>query len=706
MALTYDEQEALKELKKQGYSFADAMGFLASNRMGNVSKVERELTTPQEKIEPSDAVSDIKKGFEGAKQSFDSGMERTDKANQRSSAIGRTSGKIGAGFRFAGEAIGNILGGGIRALPGGTTAMNKAEEVIGGGVQKLAQSPLGQGAAKQFNKLPEGVKQGAGDVGNVFMGAAGLADALVAPGATKAFSMGFKEFASAGVRGFGDDGIKMAIDTGLAPEDIMQRVARVSKGKQADFERRSGESVGEYLVNRGIFGDPDKITEQLYQRMQTSKGRVDAGLSKIGGQFKNDSVADALDALADREARVSTTRVPSKDSARVNELLKKHGREGLTLSEVNEVKRLYERNVKLDYLRDNVSDKIAQANEIDSALRNFVEETADKNGFKNVKALNKETTLAKQLLDDLGAEYAGQQGNNFVSLSDAMFLAEAASNPSALLAFGLKKGIGSKSAMSAVARLIAGKRQALGLPDAEIDLPRLPAPVGDITRVPDAQTIKLGDRSQSTIDAQEALNPNIGTTAKGYQSTGKVEITGVDSEGNLQIIDAGNVLVIPANELPVIQFGKKGVNKGQSSSFKLGETPSKLRRAEDDFFEKKPIMQSIKETLKDQSGSVANPFGKGMTGKQVTMKLKQASDALNRLKPIAEDKLEKYIDWASGVVKVAGEDLINLKADVQFIADRIGVETRVGDKELANNIRGVLDSRIGRGKLPKKSTTL
>lgn len=478
MAFTTEEREALIELKNKGYSKEEALGFIATTRMGNTSRVEREFTkqepTPEE---PSDAVSDISRGFKGAMTNFDEGMDRIDTAEQRPTAFGRTAGKISAGFRFAGDAVGNVLGGAIRALPGGTTVMNTAEDIIGKGVEKVTQNPTAQKVSAGFNKLPEGVKQPLQDVGNVAMGALGLGEGLVAPGATKALTTGIKEFSQAGIKETGQQGIQRSLKTGLAPEDLMQRVARISKGKQAAFEDRAGQSVGEYLVDRGIFGDPEAITEQLYQRMQTSKGRVDSGLSSVKGVYKNDAVADALEQLAEREARVSTARTPSRDQARVNELLKKHDKEGLTLTEANEVKRLYERNVTLDYLRDNVSDKIAQAKNIDSQMRDFIEQAADVGGFKNVKALNKETSLAKQLLDDLGAEYAGSQGNNYVSLSDAFFLAEAASNPAALAAFGFRKTLGSKSAMSAVAKLIAGKRARTELPSGErTEALQLPAP--------------------------------------------------------------------------------------------------------------------------------------------------------------------------------------------------------------------------------------
>lgn len=471
MALSIDEKKALLELKNQGYSYDEAVGFIATSRTGNGSRVEQKLNAP----EPTDdsAQNDLKTGFQGAVAAFDQGFKNQTEVERRPSLAGRVSGTLGQGFKAAGGAVSSVLGGAIRAVPGGTTVMNTVEDITGKAVEKTVQTETYKGANAAFNKLPQGVQQTLGDVGNVALGALSIAEPLVVPGTGKALNQGIKAFANSGVTETGQSGIQTAVRTGLEPEAIMQRVARISKGKQAAFEERAGESVGEYLVNRGIFGDPEAITEQLYQRMQTSKGRVDTGLARVGGLYKNDTVQDALEQLAEREARVSSSRTPSKDTARVNELLSKNSREGLSLTEINEVKRLYERNIKVDYLRDNVSDGIARATNIDNNLRTFVETAADKAGFPTVKSLNKETALAKQLLDDLGAEYAGQQGNNFVSLSDALFLAEAASNPSALAAFGLKKAFSSKSAMSAVAKLIANKKTNKGLPSGDFTEPNL-----------------------------------------------------------------------------------------------------------------------------------------------------------------------------------------------------------------------------------------
>jgi hypothetical protein len=264
----------------------------------------------------------------------------------------------------------------------------------------------------------------------------------------------------------GAQGIQIAEQLGLAPENIMQRVARVSKGKQAKFEEMSnGESIGKYLVNRNIFGTPDQIVDQLYERMKQSKDTLDQSLANIPGEFKAPQVKTALDQLIERDTSVSTPGALSPDSNRITQLWKKYNQQGLTISEVNEVKRLYERNVRVDYLTVGAQAKgLAQATNIDSALRNLVEDKASKAGVETVRQLNKETQLARQLVDDIGAEYAGQAGNNAIGLTDAIFLAESFGNPVAAVAFGVKKGLGNRAVMSSIAKMMspdAGSKEKL-----------------------------------------------------------------------------------------------------------------------------------------------------------------------------------------------------------------------------------------------------
>ena len=118
----------------------------------------------------------------------------------------------------------------------------------------------------------------------------------------------------------------------------------------------------------------------------------------------------------------------------------------------------------------------------------------------------------------------------------------------------------------------------------------------------------------------------------------------------------------------------------------------------EDFFEpevKASLGSRIKKTLTDQTGSVKNPLGGKETDLQRLGRLRESSGKINKMKPIALERVEDYLDHTSGVNKKTGDDLVNLKADVQLIAENIGVVATGGDAALAKGLRDVLDSRLG-----------
>lgn len=274
-----------------------------------------------------------------------------------------------------------------------------------------------------------------------------------------------------GVTRVGRDGITDATSKALDPANIMQRVARVSKGKQAAFQELTGESVGSYLVNRKIFGDIDQISTKLFERFTSSKGNADKAIAQLKGEYKNPAVGSALSSLLAKEVKTSSPGAVSRDLGRVRELSKKHLGGGLTMKEINEVKRLYERNVKVDYLRENLPDKVKEANNVDSAIRQFQFTRAAQLGLKDLPAINKETQAAKRLLDDIGAEYAGAAGNNAVSLTDWIILA--GGSPTAIGGFLAKKTLSSKGFMSKVAETLSSKLPKKELPMGNIGEPTI-----------------------------------------------------------------------------------------------------------------------------------------------------------------------------------------------------------------------------------------
>lgn len=434
--------------------------------------------TPSNPSFVDDTVTDAKDAFLNTGQRLnEAGEGIVAKVTDPSLSLGQKV--LGAGAE-AFRGIGRFIGGGAVDVAK-TVVPQGVEDAVSGAVQgageAVASTDIAQEMLARYRTLDPDTKR---NVDNALGFAEGLGE-LAGGGAAikgakatlKASNTVLREATNAlgGITEVGASGIKKAVGQQLDPASIMQRVARISKGKQADFESRAGESVGEYLVKRDIFGSPDQITDQLYTRFNTSKGEVDTALAGLKGEFKSTAIGNALQQLDAREAKISAPGVPSADRSRIIELRKKHNGAGLTMEEINEVKRLFERNVKLDYIKENAPLNVEAANRLDDAIRQFQFSKAKELGFQNLPELNRETMLAKQLMDDLGAEYAGSAGNNAISLTDWLLLAEATGNPTAAAGLIAKKALSSKGVMSAIAKRLSGNTATVPIPEAIIGEP-------------------------------------------------------------------------------------------------------------------------------------------------------------------------------------------------------------------------------------------
>ncbi len=255
-------------------------------------------------------------------------------------------------------------------------------------------------------------------------------------------------------------------------EEIMQRVARIPKSRQQLFEKTSGESVGAYLDKRGIYGNEEKILTQLGDRFVTHRNLADTEIAKLPGKFQATPIKTALEQLIEREVKVSSPGVLSPDFKKVQGLLSRYNKEGLSMTEINEVKRLFERNVKLEFKKSLSSspESIAKSTNLDNALRAWQFAKAEKLGLKNLGEINKETRLARQLLDDLGKEVSGLGGNNALGLTDAILVS--GGDPAAIAMLITKKGFGSKTVQSKIAEILSKNKEKLGTVTPKIGAPK------------------------------------------------------------------------------------------------------------------------------------------------------------------------------------------------------------------------------------------
>lgn len=236
------------------------------------------------------------------------------------------------------------------------------------------------------------------------------------------------------------------------PEDIMNRVARLTPSDARKFEQLAGKSHGQYLKETGNFGTPEQIIEKEATKFTTSLKDVDDALETLPGQFKARPLETALDELVQREIRVSSPGAPSRDLARSMALQDKYKSTGLTMQEINEAKRLYERNVKLEFNKLTSPEGVARATNIDRALREWQIDQAKKLGFKNLDVLNKQTQLSKFIVDKLGGQLTGKSGNEAINLTDWIVLSNG--DPTAVSAFLTKRLVSNKGVQARVAKAL------------------------------------------------------------------------------------------------------------------------------------------------------------------------------------------------------------------------------------------------------------
>lgn len=248
----------------------------------------------------------------------------------------------------------------------------------------------------------------------------------------------------------GPSGIEsLAQDTSAG---IMNRVARLKPTDATRFEQMAGKTHGEYLKETGNFGSPDEVIAKEAQKFTNSMNEVDNALGKLPGVYKDGSLADALKELWTKAKATSSNNVKAPYLDQVRNWIKQYNEGGLTMKDINGVKRLFEKEVKLGYNKLINGEKVAQATNIDTALRKFQFKQAEKLGFKNIGELNKQTQISKFLVDKLGDQVIGQNGLNSISLTDWIMLA--GGNPESVAGFLTKKFFSSKAVQAKIAQIL------------------------------------------------------------------------------------------------------------------------------------------------------------------------------------------------------------------------------------------------------------
>jgi hypothetical protein len=400
-------------------------------------------------IKPANATPMQKIGS-SIKESID---ERADKFNE---ARDRTQTGEQTGLELALQTVGQGIGGltdiamsPLAALP---DSVKEVGQNIAGAVGEI---PLVQKAAGAYNALPERTQANIGAVADI----ASLipAEKVVSAGG-KLFGKAASSAAMAGgkVADVGADIGKGAASAAgrtaknlFEPESILSRVYKVNPTETQNFRKMTGMSHQDWAVQNDIFGTPDEAVEQSWKKFDESKKAAEKGLESVQGNFAPKPLGTALDDLIARETKVTTPGTETPEFYRIHQLKNKFDSQGLTMPEINEVKRLYEK-VKTDYVKEVKSAEVERANRVDDAIRDFQFKEAENQGFTNLPELNKQTQAAYQFANDLWKTYTKDEMASKIGLRDAILLS--GGTPSSIAMSLANKVFSSKFLMSRAAK--------------------------------------------------------------------------------------------------------------------------------------------------------------------------------------------------------------------------------------------------------------
>lgn len=348
--------------------------------------------------------------------------------------------------------------------------------------------------------------------------------------------------------------------SGISPE-IMNRVARINPTDANKFKNLTGKSVGEYLTETGNFGSPDTIIKNEAEKYAKALNAKDTAIASLPGTYKNGAMEDLIAGIKEKALATSAGNVKSPYLKTAINLENKLQTEGLTMKEISDAIRLYEKEIKLGYNKTLNPEKVQLATNVDRAARAFQDEMAKQLGFENLPELNKQIQTSRAIVDSLGKKIVSNDLLNGVSLTDYITLS--GGNPASVGMFLTKKIFSDKGVQARIAKMFANSattpeiKAVLG----ETKFPRL---TEGKTKIPTQDLpIKLQAKgktqSQADINLQKSLKEKGTIPENSLISEAKLKLKTTDGDSKYYDIVSGKNKI---GELETLKdyFGKDDVH--------------------------------------------------------------------------------------------------------------------------------------------------
>lgn len=212
----------------------------------------------------------------------------------------------------------------------------------------------------------------------------------------------------------------------LAPETAAKLSTKANRFNAKDIEDFQNitktkanplwETPWEFAVKRWMTKVWDEAVDEATSLYIKSMKQADEALNLIDWKFKVTKWNDYMWQMADElSSRLSNTL--SKDAKKVNLLAKKYKIEGLSMSEINELKRLYSKNFKYSWV-DAASENALRSKNLQDWVREWQFKTAKSQWLENLKEINKNTQWWKTFADNLAKKLKRSSWNNNISITD------------------------------------------------------------------------------------------------------------------------------------------------------------------------------------------------------------------------------------------------------------------------------------------------
>lgn len=236
-------------------------------------------------------------------------------------------------------------------------------------------------------------------------------------------------------------------------EAISTRANRFNALDEEKFTKQIWETPWQFAVSRGMTDVGDDAIVKANQNYQKSIQEADKSIWAIEGNFstkwqKDDILWELV--WANKAKMELQPRNPDANKAR--QLFNKYESwEGLTMAEINEAKRIYQRNHTYTY-EQLASNEARNSKYLQDWVREWQFKTAKENGLTNIADINKTTKAWKMYADSLAKKINRSQANNEFWITD--WIALSGGTPENIALFLWKKALSSKYVKSGIIKTL------------------------------------------------------------------------------------------------------------------------------------------------------------------------------------------------------------------------------------------------------------